>query len=142
MSEELEYVWTCGVRHTGGDAQRWDLHIRNNWKPIGMWIKPPRRVWWDFFVDMTTGGQQKEGHAWQQAEAEAEHYIRALCPRGGVVCDPMCGSGTTLAVSRRLGHPAIGIDIDPAAVAYAYQRLERCGGFARPKAKSEAHDHW
>jgi SAM-dependent methyltransferase len=37
--------------------------------------------------------------------------ILATCPPGGTVLDPFCGSGTVLAMARRLGRKAIGIDI-------------------------------
>jgi hypothetical protein len=44
-------------------------------------------------------------------ERLAEFFIRSFCPPGGVVFDPFCGSGTTLAVANSLGRYAIGCDI-------------------------------
>jgi DNA modification methylase len=49
--------------------------------------------------------------------------IAAGCPPGGVVLDPFSGSGTTLLAARRLGHPGIGIDLNPAFHLIAQQRL-------------------
>lgn len=40
----------------------------------------------------------------------------ALVPKGGVVVDPMVGSGTVLRHATDLGHRAIGFDLDPLAV--------------------------
>ena len=37
-------------------------------------------------------------------------------PRGSLVLDPMCGSGTVLEQALRHGHRAIGVDTDPLAV--------------------------
>lgn len=48
-----------------------------------------------------------------------EIALRALAERGPeplTVLDPMCGSGTVLAVALQNGHNAIGVDIDPLAV--------------------------
>jgi len=41
----------------------------------------------------------------------------------GIVLDPMCGSGTTLVVAKKLGCRYIGIDINPEYVDIAIQRL-------------------
>jgi hypothetical protein len=43
-------------------------------------------------------------------EALAEFFIRSFCPPGGVVLDPFCGSGTTMAVAERLGRRSIGME--------------------------------
>jgi site-specific DNA-methyltransferase (adenine-specific)/site-specific DNA-methyltransferase (cytosine-N4-specific) len=44
-------------------------------------------------------------------EALAEFFVRSFCPPGGVVLDPFCGSGTTLAVASLHGRKSIGIDV-------------------------------
>ncbi|HET6174782.1 MAG TPA: site-specific DNA-methyltransferase, partial [Gaiellales bacterium] len=41
----------------------------------------------------------------------AEALIRRHCPRGGLVLDPFCGSGTTLVEAVALGRDAVGCDI-------------------------------
>lgn len=56
-------------------------------------------------------------------EAVPAFFIRAYCPDGGTVLDPFAGSGTTLAVSARLGRNAIGFDLNPAFVAMARRRV-------------------
>jgi hypothetical protein len=42
---------------------------------------------------------------------------------GGVVLDPMCGSGTTLVVSYKLGRNFVGIELNPDYVRIAEKRL-------------------
>jgi len=42
--------------------------------------------------------------------------MRALpCPKGTLVFDPFSGSGTTLLEAQRLGHPSVGVDLNPIA---------------------------
>jgi DNA modification methylase len=40
-----------------------------------------------------------------------EQCLAVGCPPGGTVLDPFCGSGTTMRVALRKGHPAIGIEL-------------------------------
>jgi len=52
--------------------------------------------------------------------------ILSSCPRNeGIVLDPMCGSGTTLVVAKKLGCKYVGIEINPKYVDIATQRLLR-----------------
>ena len=55
------------------------------------------------------------------ARMASEIALRALSevPKGGVVCDPMCGSGTVLREASNRGFTAIGRDIDPLAILIA-----------------------
>jgi len=50
--------------------------------------------------------------------------ILATCPRGGIVLDPFCGTGTTLLAARSLGRSSVGIDV---ARAYLSLCAQRCG---------------
>lgn len=128
MNLHLDYAWTCGIRHSGGNLRYRKYRIYNNWKPVVMFVKPPRDVWWNWFDDLTTGGKEKDAHQWQQALAEAKHYISALCPPGGVVFDPFLGSGTAALAAQALGLRFVGCDKDPEAVATAKERLNEDDG--------------
>lgn len=48
-----------------------------------------------------------------------ERVLTALAPAEGIVLDPFVGSGTTLLEAARRGYPAVGFDINPAAIALA-----------------------
>lgn len=52
-------------------------------------------------------------HAAPFPEALVERCLAAGCAPGGIVLDPYAGSGTTLAVAARRGHPSIGIELNP-----------------------------
>ena len=65
------------------------------------------------------------GYPTQKPEALLERIIRAASVRESAVLDPMCGSGTTLAVAARLGRHAVGIDQSPVACEIARVRLNR-----------------
>jgi DNA modification methylase len=39
--------------------------------------------------------------------------MKELCQPNGIVFDPFCGSGTTLVEAQLLGHPSVGVDINP-----------------------------
>ena len=49
----------------------------------------------------------------------AEQLLAAYTPHAGVVLDPFVGSGTSLIEAARLGHPASGAELNPAAVVLA-----------------------
>jgi site-specific DNA-methyltransferase (cytosine-N4-specific) len=54
-----------------------------------------------------------EAHFATFPEALVEPCIKAGSREGDTVLDPFAGSGTTLAVARRLGRKAIGIELQP-----------------------------
>lgn len=48
--------------------------------------------------------------------------ITATCPPGGMVLDPFCGTGTTMAVAMEMGRRSVGIDISDEYLAIAEDR--------------------
>jgi DNA modification methylase len=60
----------------------------------------------------------KESHFAVFSEALVEPMIRAGCPKGGIVLDPFCGSGTMMRVAEKLSRVGIGFDL-------GYQDLQK-----------------
>jgi hypothetical protein len=60
-------------------------------------------------------------------EALVEPFVKCFCPPDGIVCDPMMGSGTTLAVAHKCGRGAVGMDIRPSQVLLTARRLKSIG---------------
>jgi DNA modification methylase len=50
--------------------------------------------------------------------------ILATCPKGGIVLDPFCGTGTTLLAARSLGRRSVGIDVSSIYLALCKQRCQ------------------
>lgn len=53
----------------------------------------------------------------------AEFFVKSFCPPGGIVLDPFCGSGTTLAAAVKNGRNAIGMDIRQSQIDLTAQRV-------------------
>jgi DNA modification methylase len=71
--------------------------------------------------------KERTGYPTQKPEALLERLVSALSDPGDLVLDPYAGSGTTLAVARRLGRRALGIDQSAEAWATAEPRLAALG---------------
>jgi site-specific DNA-methyltransferase (adenine-specific) len=67
------------------------------------------------------------GYPTQKPESLLERIVRAASEKKSRVLDPMCGSGTTLAVADRLGRRWTGIDQSRAAFEVARRRLGLSG---------------
>jgi DNA modification methylase len=79
---------------------------------------------WDIPIP-AAASKERTGYPTQKPEKLLERLIMALTNEGNGVLDPMCGSGTTIAVAARLGRKAIGFDSSKIAVATARARLNR-----------------
>ncbi|MCC6214497.1 MAG: site-specific DNA-methyltransferase [Polyangiaceae bacterium] len=71
----------------------------------------------------TPFAREATGYPTQKPERLLERIVRGATRAGDAVLDPMCGSGTTLAVAARLGRPSLGIDASPLACSVARARL-------------------
>jgi site-specific DNA-methyltransferase (adenine-specific) len=65
------------------------------------------------------------GYPTQKPESLLERVIRAASTPDGAVLDPMCGSGTTVAVAARLGRAFAGCDLNELACRLAAERVSR-----------------
>jgi site-specific DNA-methyltransferase (adenine-specific) len=72
--------------------------------------------------------QEATGYPTQKPEKLLDRVVRAASSPGGLVLDPMCGSGTTLAAAAKLGRRFIGVDRSELAHGVAAERLSRLGG--------------
>jgi len=85
--------------------------------------KPLDDVWTDI-PPLNSQAAERLGYPTQKPVALLERIIRSSCPEGGVVLDPFCGCGTTIATAQALGRPWIGIDITHLAITLIKQRLK------------------
>jgi site-specific DNA-methyltransferase (adenine-specific) len=78
----------------------------------------PKDVW-DIMPEDTQG---RGGHYAPYPEDLCKIPILATCPKHGIVLDPFCGTGTTMAVAFHLERKSIGIDLAPDYVRAAEAR--------------------
>lgn len=77
--------------------------------------------------------QETTGYPTQKPESLLERIVRAATTPSGAVLDPMCGSGTTLAVAARLGRRYAGSDLSPVACRIARGRVAAALAKAAPQ---------
>lgn len=86
---------------------------------------------WDIQIP-AAASKERTGYPTQKPEKLLERLVLALTDEGNGVLDPMCGSGTTIAVAGRLGRRAIGFDSSETAVRTARARLVRMNEELQP----------
>ena len=124
LSEHLRYWWTCARIHSGAQPKIRELGIMVGWRPILWFVKGTRHDTTDFITDtLFPLTAEKELHDWQQPVADADYFIRKLCPDDGLVCDPFLGAGTTAIAAKQLGRRWMGFEIDKQTAQIAAQRL-------------------
>jgi site-specific DNA-methyltransferase (adenine-specific) len=123
LGHHLQYLWTFNVGHARGFPRVFKTRVRQAWKPVLGFGKPPIDAWWDWPFDAFSAGQEKNLHDWQQSVAEAKYFVHHFCPAGGLVLDPCLGSGTTGVAAVELGRRFLGIDIEEACVKMTAARL-------------------
>lgn len=88
---------------------------------------PPVGDVWTDIPPLQAASVERIGYPTQKPEALLERIISSSCPRDGIVLDPFCGCGTSVAVACQLGRQWIGIDISPQAVEIMKLRLNKLG---------------
>jgi DNA modification methylase len=84
----------------------------------------PLQDWWGDIGPIGAQAAERLGYPTQKPVALLDRIIRSSCPEGGVVLDPFCGCGTTIAAAQALDRRWIGIDITHLAITLIKQRLK------------------
>lgn len=121
----LKWRWPYTQTQEEGSHPRMAMGIEVCYKLFGHWVKRAYPSGRGFLRDSVPAFQHKLNHEWEQDIAPAMYYIERLCPPGGVVLDPFCGSGTYLLAAKRLKRNFIGVDIDRGAILITRERLRR-----------------
>lgn len=82
---------------------------------------------WDMPV-INSQAKERLGYPTQKPQALLERIITASSNPGGLVLDPFCGCGTTIAAAQRTGRRWIGIDITHLAIGLMKHRLRDAFG--------------
>lgn len=111
-----------------------DLHGRRARSSVGDEASPGAAMSdvWDIPIP-AAASKERTGYPTQKPEKLLERLIASLTEGAGRVLDPMCGSGTTIAVAVRLGRQAIGFDSSEIAVRIARARLDRMSSDEAPR---------
>jgi DNA modification methylase len=81
--------------------------------------------WWADIPSHGTATMAKEwiGYPTQKPEALLDRIIKTSSNPGDIILDPFCGSGTTLAVAKKLNRHFIGIDLNQTAIRITANRI-------------------
>jgi site-specific DNA-methyltransferase (adenine-specific) len=103
-----------------------DVRIRSERQRLGdKRANPDGRVPGDVWLIRRLPGNDKRrrGHPCQTPPEVAERIIRAASNPGDVVLDLMCGTGSVLAVAKRLSRRWLGIEVSPATAEQARRHV-------------------
>lgn len=100
--------------------------------PDDTWVLRPQETDEHFLPDSDTWAfsrvcgtfRERTGHPCQMPEAVLERIIRVASDEGDTVLDPFAGSGTTLAVAKKLGRYGVGCELSPEYAAGIRDRLD------------------
>jgi DNA modification methylase len=117
-------MWVPFARRLPASKQLNSFRVRNGWKPILVFHKPPKALPPDWLNDYHVGGgEEKDHHHWEQPVSEAAYLIQRLTNGGDLIVDVTCGSGSSLVAAKLAGRRWIGIDADVSAVQVSRLRL-------------------
>ena len=88
---------------------------------------PLQDIWTDI-EPINAVAQERLKYPTQKPEALLERIVSASSNKGGVVLDPFCGCGTTIAAAQALDRQWIGIDVTNLAITLIRHRLKDAYG--------------
>lgn len=82
---------------------------------------------WDDILRIGNTAKERLGYPTQKPLALLNRIIESSCPEDGVVLDPFCGCGTTIAAAQKLNRQWVGIDLTYLAISLIKSRLTEMG---------------
>lgn len=124
MTPHLNYFWIMALEHDGTRAAVHGHKVQCTMKPILIFSNSPQAQPKRYFGDLIKGsGREKGAHPWQQGEGELKGIFEPFTDPNDLILDPFMGSGTVLAMAKKMNRRAIGFDINADNVAYTKGRL-------------------
>jgi hypothetical protein len=124
LGKHLRYWWTFAVVYDQLILPIYPRHIKNRWKPVVAFAKPPLQPAPAWLLDGVVGaGRDKEYHVWGQQEAEAVYLIEHLTKPGALVIDPYAGGAAFLAAAKATNRRWLATERDEATALIARKRL-------------------
>ncbi len=119
---------TEGLRDEGTEGQRSDLVIADRWflrpQDLPEGFEADSDTW--YFPRVCGTFKERGGfHGCQMPEQLLGRIVKACSNKGDLVLDPFAGSGTTLAVAKKLGRDYLGIELSKQYVNECRTRLRR-----------------
>lgn len=112
LGEHLEDYWLGVLYHNGSQPMRYNRPIRNCFKPILMYYKPPFSTPPASIEDhLTAEGADKKYHEWGQSLPPVERLVEAFSSPGDLIWEPCSGGGTTAIACLRKKRRCIAMEI-------------------------------
>ena len=117
--DELRHTFALIVRNDDKGRKRSDKIKEHYLQPEGGHGLIPADVW--------TIGVQRSGIAHYCVAPDTLYRLPlvATCPRGGIILDPYCGTGTACKIAYEMNLRSIGIDINPDYIKRAKASIEQ-----------------
>ena len=128
LSEHLSWAWHVALVQGAREARVHGTQVHNGHRDVLLFSKgpyTPRRWLRDTIKSPISEAAGKTLHPWQQSAVGPRYLVDILCPDGGLVLDPCCGSATfgVAALGSQRRPRFVGVDIDGATLATAAERL-------------------
>jgi hypothetical protein len=124
MAKHLRYWWTFAIVYDQLILPIYPKHIKNKWKPVVAFAKPPVGPAPDWLLDAVVGaGRDKEYHEWGQQEAEAVYFIEHLTAPAALVVDCYCGGAAFLAAAKATNRRWLATERDETTALIARKRV-------------------
>lgn len=124
LAAHLEYVWLGSLVMPGLNVQVRPRQVFTASKPVLIYSKGVYRPPFWFRDTFVSAAVEKGDHDWQQPLDASRFYVEQFSRPDWLVCDPFLGAGTNAVAAFERGRRFIGCDVDAAAIAAAWERLD------------------